>query len=138
MVEITFALGAVFLGALLLGTVAMTRMSREWRESVTDIETESLLSRLNGPTGWSVLFFVFIALAVAVSVLGVSGATIPGGALVVVGGLFGFAIVVFILWGVYSAMRHRGLHKPAALAATSWAVGMLVLGIISAKLLGIV
>jgi hypothetical protein len=69
----------------------------------------------------------------------VSGSSaIPGGALALIGGLFGLAIVFFILWGVYSASRYRGLHKPAALAVTSWAVGMLVLGVIAAMLLGVV
>ncbi|MFB6143631.1 MAG: hypothetical protein ABEJ30_09860 [Halorientalis sp.] len=64
-------------------------------------------------------------------------ASVPQLGLLLVGVLAG-AVLLYLHWGVYAAVRHRGLHRPAALAATAWAAGSLFLAVVTLRLLELV
>jgi hypothetical protein len=144
MVQLTFAAGALVLGALLLVTVAVVRLGRDWRPARADggqPRMSGLWRAVDSPAGWSVLFLVLVGIALAGAVLFVSGPDampVPGSAGIWLGGLLGTVTVLYFIWGVYSASRYRGLHRPASLAVAAWMVGVLVLAVIVAKLLGVV
>lgn len=135
----------MFLFGLVL-TVAVVTLSRNKLRTYTPEgakESRGLYSKLaSSPRAWILGFFALVGItaggAVAYLTDTVSISSVPGGPAVLVGGVFGIVMVVYMLWGVYSSSRYRGLHKPAALAVVGWLAGSLVLGVISLKLLGIV
>lgn len=143
MVQLTFAAGALLLGALLLVTVAVVRWGRDWRPARADggqPQSSGLWQAVDSPAGWSVLFLVLVGIALAGAVLFVAGPSlpVPGSPGLWLGGLLGTVTALYFVWGVYSASRYRGLHRPASLAVAAWMVGVLVLGVIVTKLLGVI
>lgn len=144
MVQLTFAAGALVLGAFLLVTVAVVRWGRDWRPARTDggqPQSRQLWQALDSPAGWSVLFLGLVGVALAAAVLFVMGPDampMPGSPGLWAGGVLGTVTVLYLVWGVYSASRYRGLHKPASLAVAAWIVAMLGLGAVVARLLGFI
>ena len=93
------------------------------------------LHRVAGdPVVWSLAFLLLVAAGVGGTLLIVTGVSLPGtppgmGATLL--GLLAGAVLAYLCWGFYHTSRHRGLHRPAAIAVAAWVAGtMFVLGVV--------
>lgn len=141
MVQFSLLASTLLMGVVLVVAVVAVRTAGTRRtHAVTD--SGELATTVEGiarsPTTWTVAFLALSAIGVGGALLFVTGASpvpsIPGLGLWLVGVLVG-VVLSYLVWGVYHAVRYRGLHRPAALAAAAWTVGMLVVALVSLRLL---
>lgn len=143
---------SVLFGIVLLATVAY--ISRhEWRQyavagggsvsSVSRTEEQSLVSRTaDSPTVWAVAFLLAVVAVGGATVVFVSGTATPewatqaAGTVLAAGFVLGLALYLF--YGSFISARGRGLNRAQAAAIGSWALGLLLITAVVAKLLGLV
>ncbi|WP_247005756.1 hypothetical protein [Halorientalis litorea] len=140
MVQSTLLASTLLMGLLLAATVVAVRSFGPRRTHAVPATNEgaATLRRVAGsPVAWTVTFLALSAVGVAGVLLFVTGGSllpsVPGLGLWLVGVLAG-VVLLYLVWGVYHAVRYRGLHRPAALAAAAWMVGMLVVAVVSLRL----
>lgn len=133
------------MGAALLVTAVVVSSFRDdrgdARRPVADRRMVDAARKLiASPTTWAVGFVLLVAVIVGALLVALSGA--PGSASLTAGAGLGMlaplagVVVAYFLWGVYHASRSRGLHRPAAVAAVAWMVGLFFVGTVVVRLLG--
>lgn len=144
------AAGLLF-GVALLGTVAVLA-SRGWRHyspaTLVPARRPSLLVRLrDSPAAWAGLFVIGVGVVAAGAVVAVSGslfgllavpAAVQAGAATAVAVSVGGGLVLYLLYGTFTAARDHGLGNAQAVALVSWVGGLLFLVGVAARLLGYV
>ncbi len=140
MVTAEFIATAVLTGALLVSVgVALARF-HDWRAYSPSLDGGGLAGTGPGreaeelPVGWLVGFFILLAVLGGGGLVVISGGIPDIPVLVVIMAAFGLSLLGFLIWGVYSSARFRGLHSAQATGASLLLVGLLVLAIIASKL----
>lgn len=133
MVETSLMASTVLMGLLLVVTAAVIASGRNWRAYTPErrVETPTAGRLVESESVWVAVFFVlvFVAGTAAVLFVGGVGASESLQRLAGIGALavLGVALAGYLLWGVYSASRHRGFHRAAAVGMVAFVVGLLFL-----------
>lgn len=143
--QLSYLASTLVIGAVLVAIGVAVSARRQRRGTVSTDggqPTAGRMQRVAGdPLVWSLAFFLLVAAGVGGTLLIVTGMTlpvVPSSFGTILLGLLALAVLVYCCWGFYHAARHRGLHKPAALAVAAWTAGILFVLVIVLKLLEIV
>jgi hypothetical protein len=154
MVAVTYAASAIVTGVLLVVVVLGLTSWADWRRGPPDAGGDGdgrSSERLLAVVAIAAVLIVIVGVALAVAGGGTGagagagadggggdgdgGSGVQGLALVAFGAFFGLLLVGFLVWGVYSSARYRGLASAQAAGAGAWVLGMvLVVGITAALL----
>jgi len=153
MANTNYVLSTVVMGLLMVGVaVAIVRIAN-WRqrpavasarEGPRGSEEGDVLGRYGAaigaatrtPATWYVAFFVLVFGFVGGALALVTSPPEIGGVVFLVLGLaFGAVLCGFLVWGIYSSGRYRGLASAQAAMAGAWALGSLLIVAITVKLL---
>ncbi len=120
----TALLSTLVMGAVLLGVLALVLRARPWQTPAPTFGLEAgAASRVNGPLGWSVGFFVVTLLVTLLAmfyaggeaVAGIDNATLGLGLWVSLALVVGAATVI----SVFGALKSRGLNNAQAAAVSA-------------------
>lgn len=137
----TIYLVSAALMALLLVAVVAAVVGRNWKEYTPKLQNDqSVWSALAGSESVWTLVFVVVALALGGgATLFVSGddfsATLVSLGGIVVALALALAFLFYLFYGTYAAAKSRGFQRAAAVMAGSWVLGLLIVGVITARLL---
>jgi len=133
MVEFNFLTSTAVMGVILVVTVLVIAGRSRLRTAPEGGQPPNrrLRTLANSPAGWSVGFLLLVGIALGGTVLYITNTVVPTIVSALLIGLLTLSVLGYLLWGVYDAARHRGLHAPAGIAAAAWMAGMLfVLGVV--------
>jgi hypothetical protein len=137
MANVANVASTVLMGLLLVGVVVAILRSRDWYDySPTEGEGgigETLDAIARNPTTWMVSLFVLLLLFGGTAVLFVSGASLPGGVMLI-GGAFAVVVAGYVFLGAYSAARSRGRPNSQAVAEGAMLLLLLVAAAIAVRL----
>lgn len=140
MAEIPDAASTVLMGLLLVAVAAALVYGRDWRRYTPLGDDEDTFTTVSNaaasPTTWIVSFLLLVLGFGGSTLLYVtsSGAT-QNLALVLLGALIGLALAFFLFMGVYRSVRGHGRSTAEAVGAGAWALGLLLVVVIAAKLI---
>lgn len=150
MAGVNYMLSTVVMGLLVVGVAsAMVRIANRRQRPTTGGREErrsdegDVLSRYGSvlsetartPTTWYVAFFVLIFGFVGGAIALVASPPEVGGVVFLVLGLaFAAVLCGFLVWGIYSSGRYRGLKSAQAAMAGAWTLGSLLIVAIAVKL----
>lgn len=153
MAGINYVLSTVVMGLLMVGVaVAIVRVAN-WRQrpaaasgregpggsgegDVLGRYGAAIGAATRNPTTWYVAFFVLVFGFVGGTIALVTSPPAIGGVVFLVLGLaFGAVLCGFLVWGIYSSGRYRGLKSAQAAMAGAWALGSLLIVAITVKLI---
>lgn len=151
MAGIGYLTSALVMGALLVAVATTLAYGRAWhrvdRRATGGGGADGAFSRTRtvaartsrSPTAWSAAFVAFTFGVGVLTVLFVSGETIPPAVRDVAGVALVFvtllAFVCYLFYGVYRSVRYRGLASAYAAAVGLWVLGLTFVGAIVLKLL---
>jgi hypothetical protein len=148
MAEIGYLASGLLMGALLVAVVAALGRVRErpavpapasgdGRETVGPLDgvTAAAGDVAASPTAWVVLFLVLVVGFGGATFAAVAGATVPGGLGVALIAAFAGIIGIYGLASVYGSLRGFGRPRAEAVAVSAFAVGLLGVLAITARLL---
>lgn len=139
MVEATYLASVLVTGALLIAVWTLVVRFEAWRsyEPASDERHGDGSNANESVTAWVVGFLLLVAVVGGGAVLVVSDASLLAavGSWAGVAGLFGLVLGGYLLWGVYSSARYRGLHSAQAALLGLWLFGLLFVSAVVAKLL---
>lgn len=136
----SFLLGVLLVaGGIVLLSRGRFRYSPSYANDDADFAT-TVVRVAQRPLTWTVSFVVLTLLAGGTTVLAVGGfdvsSGIAGGATVLLAAIGAVVLVGYLFYGTFVVARSRGLHPAQAAAFGSWAVGLLVLAVVAASLVG--
>lgn len=138
MAEIPDAASTILMGLLLVAVAVAVAYGRDWRSYPFGGEGDAFTTiarAVSSPTTWIVAFLLLV--------LGFGGSTMlyitsTGAtqqlALVGLGALIGIALAFFLFMGVYRSVRGHGRTAAEAVGAGAWALGIVLVVAIAAKL----
>lgn len=140
MADPAYLASTLVMGLLAVGIVALVVRGRRWRQYTPQAaygmdagggRPASALSKISGATStWTVAYLLLVLGFLAGAVVTLSGA-LPGPAVIV--GLAA-ALLVYLVGGVYVAMRGNGRPSAQAAAGSAVVLGLLFVLAISVKL----
>lgn len=144
MAQLGYLVSTVLMGLFLVAVVGFLRLAerREYSPTFSRSEASPLgaigdLAR--NPAVWIAVFLVVTVGAMLAAVVFVGGLVPSEAGLtaagLVLGAVVGLLVGGYLLWGVYTTARARGFHSAAAVMVSAWALGILVVVGIAAKLL---
>ena len=140
MAEIPDVASTVLMGLLLVAVAVAVAYGREWRTYSPfggDDDAFTTISKATAsPTTWIVSFLLLVLGFGGTTLLYVtSSGTTQELALVALGALIGIALAFFLFMGVYRSVRGHGRSTAEAVGAGAWALGLLLVVAIAAKLI---
>ena len=139
MAEFAYTASAVVMTAFVLAVVGVVLRFRRW-ESYSPTEPGALADRWrqvkSSPATWTVLFLLLVFAFGGITVLWVSGISVPGAGLfgVALAALGGLVLGVYLFVGVYQAARSRGRPAAQGVAEGAALLGFAIVLVIAARL----
>lgn len=137
----TFLVSTVVTGVLLVGVALFVRGLRE-RHDKPEVEgswLDALKVAMRSPKAWTAAYVLLILIASAATYGYIAGTpavseSLASTSLLVLGGAFAAAILVFVAVGTYNAVRGHGRPSAQAAGMSLAAVGFVVLTAVAVKL----
>lgn len=140
MAGLTYLVSTLVMGVVLVGVWFVVARLRHWERyslPATDAQASRATRAAKTPGTWTVGFLLAAFLAGGGAILLVSdlGASIAlASPVVLLSAVFALLLVGYLLWGVYHAVRVRGLGSAQAALAGVWTLGLLFVGAIAVTL----
>lgn len=143
MAQLGYLASTLLMGLFLVAVVAFLRLAerREYSPSLTGPESsgsEALREAFRSPVAWIVVFLA-ITFATGLAAVAYVGGLVPAEVGTAAGPVLAAVVAVlvggYLLWGVYSTARARGLQNAAAVMVSAWALGLLLVTAIAVHLL---